>query len=373
MTFSKDSTSTIKGFQATPLERALEEIGHYLPIFCCTASVTLKVLTNQCPSQDTSLLPFLLYTQNGYIKVTSTFKAMRVILFVCCLFFSIASFSQSYQPVGIENAHWFISATSGNSPDCHAFVVRGDTMINSVHYYKMYYQDFANTYPLAPPYLLEEEYLWGVVRDDTLERRVYVIGFESYAYGYQCPAGEEQLLFDFSLSPGDTTAHCLSVGGPWIIDSVYTSTLFGADRKTLYSPEWFGAEILEGIGSEDGLFGALYQIISEDTYQLADYCIGSNEDCGIVSTARGLSNEAPSIKLFPNPVEEMLFLNTSTPLTPDALVLIFDQYGRLVDQRTYSEAEMGIPVQALPTGIYHLKIQGEASSKTLRFLKRAKF
>lgn len=296
----------------------------------------------------------------------------RLLLLFSYLFIGITSFCQPYQPVSIENAHWFIAATSGNAPDCHAFVVRGDTIINSVLYQKMYYQDLANTYPLSPPYLLEEEHLWGVVRDDTMQRHVYVMSFESYEYGYQCPAWEEQLLFDFSLSPGDTTAHCLSLGGPWIIDSIYTSTLYGADRRTMYSPEWFGSEIMEGIGTEDGLFGALYQILSEDTYQLTDYCIGSNEDCGIISTVGDKSDSAPSIKLFPNPVEQTLFLNISTSLKPDAQVLIFDQYGKLVFQYTYSEAEKGIPIQALPSGVYFLKIQEESASKTLRFLKVAR-
>ncbi len=47
-------------------------------------------------------------------------------------------------------------ATTPNSIlDYHAFVVRGDTLINTIAYKKLFYQGFANQWPFEPPYLIE--------------------------------------------------------------------------------------------------------------------------------------------------------------------------------------------------------------------------
>jgi hypothetical protein len=297
-------------------------------------------------------------------------KMQRFFLFVSLLLAGFSSFAQPYQPVGVENAHWFMYATpDGVVLDNHAFVVRGDTLINSMTYKKLYYQDFAP----EPAYLLEEEYLWGVVRDDSLERKVYVIAFEPYIYGYQCPMGEEQLLFDFSILPGDTTAHCLWYENhPWILDSTYISYKYGADRRTIYSEEywWIFGEIYEGIGSREGLLGTLSygEQPSEDYYWLIKYCIGSDEDCGIISgTADVTFAERPAL-IFPNPVIDELNLQFFRPV--HGAIRIYDAMGRL----HWSGASSGEPDQQIglgnwPPGLYLLQLEEEGRRYTVKFVK----
>jgi hypothetical protein len=279
----------------------------------------------------------------------------RIFLFVSLLLAGFSSFSQPYQPVGVENAHWkMVAGHEGLGPDYHAFVVRGDTLINSMAYKKLYYQDFANSYPLSPPYLLEEEYLWGLVRDDSLERKVYAIVFEPYQYGYQCPIGEEQLLFDFSILPGDSTAHCLSLGGSWLLDSTYVSFKYGANRRTLFSGEWLTSEIFEGIGSNNGLFGTIYQIQGDDDYWLHEYCIGADEDCGIISgTADVTVAERPAF-IFPNPAGSELTIKMQAPFPEQGELRLYNTMGQLVETCPIPAGygEYAISLASIPPAIY---------------------
>ncbi len=302
-------------------------------------------------------------------------KTLNVLLTLSFLPIGISSFAQPYQPVGVENAHWFMYATpDGIISDHHAFAVRGDTLINSMAYKKLYYQDFAP----APVFLLEEEYLWGVVRDDSLERKVYVIAFEPYVYGYQCPIGEEQLLFDFSILPGDSTAQCLWVEDhPWILDSTFVTNKYGADRKTLFTSHYDGiqSEIYEGIGSNNGLLGTLtYMItISEDYYWLIKYCIGSDEDCGIISGVRDAPDPGLAVSIFPNPAHDMLFLSSEAAVSPETLVYVFDSYGRQVFAGTFTDAQKGISLQNWPAGLYCLDLRDKGRRLCRNFIRAGKF
>ena len=293
-------------------------------------------------------------------------KIQRFLLFVSLLLAGFSSFAQPYQPVGVENAHWFMYATpDGVVLDNHAFVVRGDTLINSMAYKKLYYQDFAP----EPTYLLEEEYLWGVVRDDSLERKVYVIAFEPYVYGYQCPIGEEQLLFDFSILPGDSTAQCLWVEDhPWILDSTFVTYKYGADRKTLFTSHYDGiqSEIYEGIGSNNGLLGTLkYMItISEDYYWLIKYCIGSDEDCGIISGTNVATISERGGFLFPNPATSEVRIAFADSSNTHYRLCITDSMGKvyLDEALPYGASDHTVSVADWPPGVYFVQYLVDGAS-----------
>lgn len=238
--------------------------------------------------------------------------------------------------------------------DHHAFAVRGDTLINSMAYKKLYYQDFAP----GPAYLLEEEHLWGVVRDDSLERKVYVIAFEPYAYGYHCPVDEEQLLFDFSILPGDSTAHCQTVGDyPWILDSTYVSYKYSANRRTLFTVGWLSTEIYEGIGSDNGLFGTSYQIQGDDEYWLHEYCIGSDEDCGIISGTNAASIPEIGVLLYPNPATSQIQIDFTDSANSNYRLRITNSMGKVFLDETlpYWASAYTVSVTDWPPGVYFVQ------------------
>ncbi|MBK7335769.1 MAG: T9SS type A sorting domain-containing protein [Saprospirales bacterium] len=303
-------------------------------------------------------------------------KTGNSLLFISLLFAGFSSLAQPYQPVAIENAHWFMFAhVDGFAPDHHAFVMGGDTLIGNVGYKKLYYQDLANQTPFEPPYLKESEHIWGVVRDDSLQRKVYAIAFEPYNHGFDCSVGEEQLLFDFSVLPGDTTAQCLTEEEyPWIMDSTYVSYIYGADRKTLYTkgghfninqPD----EIYEGIGSRHGLLATPDHLISiaVSYYHLEEYCVGLDEDCGIISGVRDAGVPGAAVRLFPNPASDELNLHFFRPI--HGVIRIYDAMGRLYwSGESGGTPDMKIRLGDWPPGIYLLQLEEEGRRYAMKFI-----
>jgi hypothetical protein len=302
---------------------------------------------------------------------------VKTIYFSFTLFLSSFSlFSQPYQPVAVENAHWFMNAAYPEPapPAHHVFVVRGDTVVNTLAYKKLYYQELANQGQLSPPYLLADERLWGLIRDDEQARQVFVVAFEPYEFGYDCPLGEEHLLFDFSIQPGDSTGQCLWYEDyPWILDSVGTTWSYGADRRTLYSDRYEApvSIIYEGIGSPDGLLGTLTYLptIDMDYYWLHEYCVGTDADCGIISSAYALPEAGSGLSAFPNPARETVYLKTDIPLTPEAQIWVCDLFGRPVYQGLFPAAEKSISVGGWAPGLYLLQVEDGGRRYAVKFVK----
>jgi hypothetical protein len=136
------------------------------------------------------------------------------------------------------------------------------------------------------------------------------------------------------------------------LDSTYVSYQYGANRRTLYAAGWISPRIFEGIGSDNGLFGTIYQILGDDEYWLHEYCVGTDADCGIISSAHALPDAVSGLAAFPNPVRETLYLKSTAPLPPGAEVAVYDLYGRAVYRGLLSDAERGISVVNWPAGVY---------------------
>ncbi|MCB0643578.1 MAG: T9SS type A sorting domain-containing protein [Phaeodactylibacter sp.] len=292
--------------------------------------------------------------------------------------------AQDYQPMAIENAHWVIYNGFDYTPDPHIFAVRGDTTIGGTAYKKIYYQDLVDELYWADPYyLMEDEYLWGVMRDDTMARQVYVIAFESYDpwqlpdLSYQCPLFEEQLLYDFSASVGDTIATCLGRNWPfspvpegWVVDSIGTESAYGQLRRTLYSfdSDFQVPYIYEGIGSEHGFLGGVQVPTFPGTaiagYYLYDYCVGTDEDCLIISGNEEVVIPDAQFRLAPNPVGQEAHLTISPAATEAMAFRVYNLLGQLLLQAPIprQQTDLSIPMQDLPAGFYKFIITGDRSN-----------
>jgi hypothetical protein len=300
---------------------------------------------------------------------------MKRVFFLTLFLFAVKvfSFAQTYQPMAIENAHWIIYNGIYTEWDIHGFVVRGDTTIDNLMYKKLFYQDFAEG-GLEPPYTVEDEFLWGVIRDDTLDRKVYVIAFEPYDpeqpsidYSYKCPLYEEQLLYDFSAAIGDTIGQCLafnnySTAEPsgWIVDSIASEMIYGEERRTLYS---YNGELVpaihEGIGSSmNGLLGGisigLYLNINYSGFGLLSYCVGADIDCSIVSRNRDVLFPENQFQLFPNPAHQEVQLNITSPMAEDLEFQVYNVFGQLVLKTGIpkNQTVQSISLMDLPKGLY---------------------
>jgi hypothetical protein len=136
---------------------------------------------------------------------------MKTLLCVI-LFGSISCFlsAQPYQPMAVEGAHWVIRSDRLSTlwlDEKFIFSVRGDTTVSGQSYKKVYRDQYAfdEDRKVFSKNIIGSS-LYALMRDDTTQRKVYAILGET-AYD-NCPENEEYLLFDFSLTQGDTLSWC---------------------------------------------------------------------------------------------------------------------------------------------------------------------
>lgn len=250
--------------------------------------------------------------------------------------------------------------------------ITGDTLVQGKTYLQVpeYFCNFAN------PTLIREE------------------GSKVYYY----LDGEDYLLYDYSLNPGDTLwqtywnssmyepGYELTTYPLRVIDTL-SALLGGVWRKVQYiSYEGPTGPITNDIGGmfiED--FGSAYFFFPQDALCESILClraiywpngdstmVDSLTNCFFISDTKE-KDLLQKLTISPNPVQEVLHLVAEPALHSEAAVVIFDLYGREVYNGIFSEAEKGISTQTWPTGIYHLKVRDDGKVGTVRFVKVLSF
>ena len=266
---------------------------------------------------------------------------------------------QPYQPLLVENAHWVVAFYSIDNPpwapfQMYQYLISGDSVLNGNQYKKLYYRDLDD---IDPEYILSEG-LYGLMREDTLNRKVYAITFDGWGLG--CPDNEEFQLYDFDLEVGDTTDVCLFLGywGPWIIDEIFFQTLFGKERKLL---AYYGDYMIEGVGTNFGLLecgqfpkgnkpsgkGAYYELLN--------YCIGTDEECGYLWVGIEESENPVKLKVSPNPAKEIVkFEFGNIQNLQQAQLRCYDVFGNLLYNETVvqGQKEVVLDISSWPSGMY---------------------
>jgi hypothetical protein len=258
----------------------------------------------------------------------------------------------SYKPLALDGAHWLCGLHDDNNPpwattDFYQYVVRGDTIVNDIAYKKVYYRELTDQYP----YLIEYEVLAGLVRDDTINQKVYAINF-NFSNLWDCPENAEFLLYNFDLGIGDTMNICIVLGND-IIDNINYEFLYGVERKVLY---FWENQYIEGIGSNYGVFewGGGSKVDEKGWwFNLFDYCLGTDEECGYQWVGIDENKETPWFSIYPNPLSgNTLTLVPQTPITQPLDVKLYDITGREVYQQHFEkltkELAIKIPEHLLP-------------------------
>jgi len=287
-------------------------------------------------------------------------KSITVILFAASLVmmgFAGKGQNPSYDPMVVENAHWVVGLWSYENPwwpPCQFFqyVLSGDSIINGNHYKKLYYRDLDD---IHPEHILSEE-LFGLMREDTLSRKVYAITFNDN--GFDCPVNEEFQLYDFDLDIGDATTLCFVWSGySWIIYDIVYETLFGKERKIFYANTIDNDYLIEGVGSNSGLMEWGYFVKGAEIsgkgafYILWNYCIGTDEECGYQWVGLEKTQNPYGFRIFPNPLfEKRLFIRIGQPINELAKIVIFDALGAEVLNIQYKNIITDLVIE-LPAGL----------------------
>jgi hypothetical protein len=274
--------------------------------------------------------------------------------------------------MAVEGAHWIVGkdwlATLWLD-EKFSFSIRGDTTVNGQVYKQVWRETFEfeeDTKQFTERIISSIPY--ALMRDDTLQRKVYAIG-ASAASG-NCPEDQEYLLFDFSVSEGDTLNWC-SLDGlrldevmPVTADSIRdTQTSFwDGTRKTIYTlfatTRYNDALLNETINPLVEGFGYLHAGPFLEGNFLIDYCIGNNWDCSLLSITHQPDEER--IKIYPNPAKDLLIVETGWPekTAPDPRFLqIITPDGRIIRELAIRQYRVQVPLNDVPSGIYFLKLK----------------
>lgn len=314
--------------------------------------------------------------------------------------------AQEYVPIA-DNAEWSVSWMK--------FKTCGDTVINEKNYLKVY-----QLWDGQEPFDLSKAYYYCALRNDTLNKRVYVVYPQAYYDGIAYPLEvyeympisshiflfnatdtTEFLLYDFSLNMGDTvsvyewsqTGYLLKVkmkrveeiglGHPEIHDVIYLNTdsmqaLENGDfRKRIlmqmnypygyhcdYSTVW-----IEEMGSIHGLtrhFSADLQMADVGYWYLLCYTRGNdfllntpfnvNNNCIYNGGAGIKEKEHVSFKLYPNPSSNMIKIESAD--FSKCKMDIMDVFGRIVYSTIFYNS-VEIDVSTFPDNLYFVRVEQE--------------
>jgi len=178
-------------------------------------------------------------------------------------------------------------------------------------------------------------------------------------------ASPDNLLYDFGLNTGDTIL--LHGALSLVVVTVDTVLFAGHNRKRITLEEQNMPGLYEywyaGVGSDQGLLESGQKYIVGTDPELQCYWESAVlqfhnplfTSCWNSSLVG--ENEIINFSIYPNPVNEILYLNTTSDIQ------IFDISGRKLIEQKESKA---ISVQSLSPGIYFLKTK---DAQMIRFIK----
>jgi hypothetical protein len=268
--------------------------------------------------------------------------------------------AQAYRPMLVDSVRWIVVYDLMESPwddDIRwEYYALGDTLVNGMDYKKIYLR-YLDTPHSGPPFNAISNYqLAALMREDTTARQVFGIPLQLNYRQTECPEGQESLLYDFSLSIGDTVFSCVIVYGGLIVEIGYA---FFHEINTRYLQTNHYQNYYEGIGSEYGLFEAMWQPVKSSnlwTIRLDYYC--PTADCPfLVSTAEMQANS--KIEVYPNPSNGKFAICLPQNQNFHSLK-VYSFNGNLVYTRKMTSSNLdkiNLDISFLPPGSYILHLQ----------------
>ncbi len=272
-----------------------------------------------------------------------------------------------YIPLAVEGAQWIVATGDMTSilpvEYLWEYYALGDTSINDIVYKKIYHRSLVTTQD-PPPYIPNGDYhLKGLIRDDTIEKKVYAIDLFGSG-GDFCPAGEEFLMYDFSVDQGDTVGFCLLPDWEtYMIDTIHQDVYKGFDTRR-FQLLWIYDSYFEGIGSDYGLYEPFFipidKAASNPLYYNYLYYYCRQAPCGLIVSVREKQITRNYFQIYPNPATSVLNIKLRTTETSGEISL-FSIYGQELMQikAERNKDEYSLDISDLPAGNYILTYDQE--------------
>ena len=270
--------------------------------------------------------------QAGVIRrQTLNMKTISVLTILVLLHINVCA--QQYHKMIRKNVFWD-EATYLSVAPCYTSIGRmefidGDTLIDG-HYYR-----FSNGYPfigtpgpdgtLCPPYYVDTiPYKSAFLREDTIAKKVFI--YDEFSNSH------DQLLYDFSLLPGDTLDSEFHMN-TFVLDTIIDTILLNGDiRKMFCFDPQCNIYYIESIGGWQGLtfpigiglgFGGDLLCVNENNEDLWGY------NCGYYFV--GLENNTNhALSVYPNPTSGIIEIKVETGLMPAATFLLYNSLGQII-------------------------------------------
>lgn len=274
---------------------------------------------------------------------------------------------ENYIPLAVEGAQWIVATGDMTTPwpveYLWEYYAKGDTNINDIVYKKIYGRSLVTTQD-PPPFIPNGDYhLKGLIRDDTIEKKVYAIDLFGSGEDF-CPADEEFLMYDFSVEQGDTVGFCLLPDWEtYMIDTIHQDVYNGFDTRR-FQLLWMYENYFEGIGSDYGLFEPFFipidKAASNPLYYSYLYYYCRQAPCGLIVSVTDHQLSYNQIKIYPNPATSVLNIKLRTTETSGEISL-FSIYGQELMQikAERNKDEYSLDISDLPAGNYILTYDQE--------------
>ncbi|OYT17833.1 MAG: hypothetical protein B7C24_00820 [Bacteroidetes bacterium 4572_77] len=277
--------------------------------------------------------------------------------------------AQEYIPIAKQGAHWVIAQNYEDAMGIEylwEYYMDGDTLLNSTLYKKVYRRALVPTMAQPPFTAQEAYYLFGLIRDMPVERKVYAISLQMAG---ECPLGEEFLMYDFSLDIGDLIDFCLYVGyAKDAIESISSDTRFGVATMVYLSNTFHS--YFEGLGSSNGLFEEIFTPMkSTDSPQvpyLYYYCL-DNENCDLFVNIPNLFSSSKELNIYPNPACNFIVFEWPQN-TEKVMIKIYDVYGKIVKELRSNTDKVQWDFPEINSGVYFYTTEIQGLSYIGRFL-----
>jgi hypothetical protein len=242
------------------------------------------------------------------------------------------------------------------------YFIQNDTVLEGKTYKISRYYPYEPVNPplLIPPFVIDtvSQPTNIFLREDTLERKVYRY-FEELS-------PKDQLIYDFSLSVGDTLhsdaiVDCFNASV--IVQYIDTVILLnGEHRKRFHFETMCGpTDYIEGIGAEADFFGG-YMPVFEGKGMGGFFCIIENEiplwngPCEYLFVGLNSTSNNINASVYSNPNLTQLIIKVDGDLIGSNLTL-FNLIGTEDLRVKINSLEMNVPIYRLQSGIYIYQIQ----------------
>jgi hypothetical protein len=268
--------------------------------------------------------------------------------------------SQNYTPFDFENGLWLYS--SGGQGDEfwssyeYQYFCNGDTLIDSVKYYKLYQYSILETgvisFPATSHFIFPTSFKCAIRNND---KKQVIAKFISDSI--------PKVIFDFNLKIGDTILNGTSQLSQKLIvkqiDSIKICSKYHKRFKSQYRNPFSNDSIslIEGIGMNQCLFG-INILVPFESSENGCYTEKTNRICNncklILNIKTNLDNIG-IVDLFPNPANTKLSISASKNIRQ---ILIYNLFGQPIYMSNQINSEnVDIDIKSFLTGSYFIKVE----------------